>query len=182
MSDINGERDATVTLELTEGYRFRVDFDLPGVPTLLMDEPEPLGEGVGPNAARLLAAAVANCLSASALYCLERARVAVHAMRTTATASFVRNDTGRLRIGGLRVRIEPVVDDAESGRVRRCLAVFEDYCVVTQSVRGGISVEVEVLPQAGVAARPTARKADRDRQRGAGQPAAPGNRRRPNAG
>ena len=61
MSDMNEERDATVTLELTEGYRFRVDFDLPGVPTLLMDEPAPIGEGVGPNAARVLAAAVGNC-------------------------------------------------------------------------------------------------------------------------
>jgi uncharacterized OsmC-like protein len=160
VSDMNEERDATITLELTEGYRFRVDFDLPGVPTLLMDEPAPIGEGVGPNATRVLAAAVGNCLSASALYCLEKARVAVHAMRTTVTASFVRNDAGKLRIDGLRVRIEPVVDDAESGRVRRCLAVFEDYCVVTQSVRGGINVELEVLPKAGVAGSPTARKAD----------------------
>jgi uncharacterized OsmC-like protein len=159
MSDINEDRDATVTLELTEGYRFWVDFDLPGVPTLLMDEPEPLGEGAGPNAARLLAAAVGNCLSASALYCLQKARVTVHAMRTTATASFIRNDAGRLRIGGLRVRIEPLVDDADSGRLRRCLAVFEDYCVVTQSVRGGINVDVEVIPQAAVAASPAARKA-----------------------
>ena len=58
------------------------------------------------------------------------------------------------------MRIEPVVDDAESGRVRRCLAVFEDYCVVTQSVRGGINVELEVLPKAGVAGSPTARQAD----------------------
>jgi organic hydroperoxide reductase OsmC/OhrA len=80
-------------------------------------------------------------------------------MRTTATASFIRNDAGRLRIGGLRVRIEPLVDDADSGRLRRCLAVFEDYCVVTQSVRGGINVDVEVLPQAAVAASPAARKA-----------------------
>jgi hypothetical protein len=73
VSDMNEERDAIVTLELTEGYRFRVDFDLPGVPTLLIDEPTPIGEGVGPNAARVLAAAVGNCLSASALYCLEKA-------------------------------------------------------------------------------------------------------------
>lgn len=143
---MNEELDATVTLELEEGYQFRVDFGLPGVPTLVMDEPEPLGEVAGPNAARVLAAAVGNCLSASALYCLKKARVIVHRMRTTVTASFTRNEAGRLRIGGLHVRIEPEVDDAAAGRVRRCLTLFEDYCVVTQSVRDGLDVAVEVFP------------------------------------
>jgi hypothetical protein len=39
-----------LTMELQGGYRFLVDFAQPGVPPLLFDEPEPLGEGDGPNA------------------------------------------------------------------------------------------------------------------------------------
>lgn len=77
--DEHGE--VTVTLDLKDGYRFLVDFGLPGVTPLVMDEPEPLGEDAGPNAARVLAAAVANCLSASLLFCLRRARVRVRGMR-----------------------------------------------------------------------------------------------------
>jgi organic hydroperoxide reductase OsmC/OhrA len=134
----------TVTMDLQDGYRFLVDFQQDGVPALLVDEPEPLGGGDGPNAARLLAAAVGNCLSASALFCLRRARVPVRGMRTSVAASLVRNDRGRLRVGALRVQINPQLDAADEGRIERCLKLFEDYCVVTESVRAGLDVSVEV--------------------------------------
>jgi organic hydroperoxide reductase OsmC/OhrA len=134
----------TVTMDLQDGYRFLVDFQQDGVPALLVDEPEPLGGGDGPNAARLLAAAVGNCLSASALFCLRRARVPVRGMRTSVAASLVRNDRGRLRVAALRVQINPQLDAADEGRIERCLKLFEDYCVVTESVRAGLDVSVEV--------------------------------------
>jgi organic hydroperoxide reductase OsmC/OhrA len=140
--------EATVVLELEEGYRFRADLGLPGVPPLVLDEPPPLGEGAGPDAARVLAAAVGDCLSASALFCLRKARVEVRGMRTEVSVSFVRNEQGRLRIGGIGVRMRPEVARGDVGRIRRCLEVFEDFCVVTQSVRGGIDVRVEVEPVA----------------------------------
>jgi organic hydroperoxide reductase OsmC/OhrA len=148
MSDDEGFE---LTMELQAGYRFMVDFAQPGVPSLLLDEPEPLGDGDGPNAARVLAAAVGNCLSASALYCLRRARIDVQGMRTTVSASLARNESGRLRLRGIQVRITPVVDAAEHARMRRCLELFEDFCVVTQSVRGGIEVDVAVEPVAQLA-------------------------------
>jgi uncharacterized OsmC-like protein len=154
MSD---DQSFDLTMELQDGYRFLVDFAQPGVPPLLLDEPEPLGAGDGPNAARVLAAAVGNCLSASALFCLRRARIDVHGMRTTVSASLARNEAGRLRLAGIQVRITPVVDAADHGRMRRCLELFEDFCVVTQSVRSGIEVDVSVEPIAQVASSSEAR-------------------------
>lgn len=144
--------EVTVTMALQDGYRFLVDFQQEGVPGLLLDEPEPLGEGRGPNAARVLAAAVGNCLSASALFCLRKARVDVRGMRTTVRASLVRTERGRLRVGAIRVRIHPEVAAADLDRIDRCLALFEDYCVVTQSVREGLEVAVEVEPAAAAGA------------------------------
>jgi organic hydroperoxide reductase OsmC/OhrA len=143
------EEGFSFTMDLQDGYRFLVDFDQEGVPALVMDEPEPLGKGAGPNAARVLAAAVGNCLSASALYCLRRARIELHGMRTTVSGSLERNDAGRLRVKGIQVRIEPVVDESQQPRMRRCLELFEDFCVVTQSVRAGIEVDVAVEPISG---------------------------------
>ena len=40
---------------------------------------------------------------------------------------------------------------AEQRRMRRCLELFEDFCVVTQSVRSGSEVDVAVEPVAELA-------------------------------
>lgn len=137
-----------ISMELQKGYEFLVDFHQDGVAPLLADEPPPLGEGHGPGASKLLAAAVGNCLSASALFCLSKARVEVTNMRTTVSFTRVRNEENRLRIGAIRVEIKPEVAEEDIPRMKRCLELFEDYCVVTQSVRGGIDVVVEVQPLA----------------------------------
>jgi len=131
-------------LEQIDGYRFRVEFDLEGVDALMTDEPAPLGEGTGPNPSRLLAAAVANCLSASLLFCLQKSRVEGAKVRTTVSAGMARNQRKRLRIGGFDVRIE-VSGVTDEARLERCLGLFEDFCVVTESVRHGVPVNVEVV-------------------------------------
>jgi organic hydroperoxide reductase OsmC/OhrA len=139
---------ARITLELKQGYQFQVQFDQPGAPPLLMDEPPPLGEGHGPNAARVLVAAVANCLGASLLFCLRRSRVDVSGLTLTADVAFARNERGRMRIGSIAVAIHPEVAAADRERMSRCLELFEDFCLVTGSVRSGIDVQVSVEPVA----------------------------------
>lgn len=142
------EKAFSVTLELDSGYRFHADFGQEGIPPLLTDEPPPLGEGAGPNPARLLAVAVGNCLAASALFCLRKARVDVRALRAAVDVALARSARERLRITGIHVRLEPEVAPGDMARMGRCLELFEEFCVVTQSVRDGIDVKVEVEPVA----------------------------------
>ncbi len=137
----NGE--LTVSLELIDEYRFNVSFERAGV-DLLMDEPEPLGDGAGPNATAVLSAAIGNCLSASLLFCLRKAKIEPQGVRTTVRTALERNERGRLRIGETRVEIR-LDADAPPDRMSRCLEVFEDFCIVTQSVRGGLDVDVAVV-------------------------------------
>jgi hypothetical protein len=59
-----------------------------------------------------------------------------------------RNDAGRLRITGGHVALCPQVAAADLPGIGRCLDIFEDFCVVTQSVRGGIDLRVTVEPSA----------------------------------
>ena len=135
-----------ISIDAGPGYLQTVSFDLPGVATLVLDEPEPLGTGAGPNPARVLAAAVGGCLGASLTFCLRKSHVEVSAMKTTVRGLLARNDKGRLRVASLSVTLEPVVPSRAQERMPRCLSVFEDYCIVTASIRAAIPVDVRVMP------------------------------------
>jgi organic hydroperoxide reductase OsmC/OhrA len=112
----------------------------------VLDEPPPLGGDKGPNASRLIGAAVANCLSASLLFCLAaKFRQSIGPLRTKAHGTLVRNDKGRLRIDRVDVTIQMAEAAADLPHLERCLAQFEDFCVVTESVRHGIAVSVRVV-------------------------------------
>jgi uncharacterized OsmC-like protein len=138
-----------ITLERIAGYRFRTDFGVAGIPPLVVDEPPPLGENAGPNPARLLAAAIGDCLSASLIFCLAKARVEVGDVDVRVVGTFRRNERKRLRIGGLDVTIEVDTRGADPDGIGACLEAFEDFCVVTASVRKGIDVTVTVFDAAG---------------------------------
>jgi organic hydroperoxide reductase OsmC/OhrA len=123
---------------------FRVGFDVEGVSSLVVDEMKPVGGGLGPNPSRLLSAAVGHCLSSSLLFCLKKARVGVKKLETTVKANVERNKEGYLRIAQLDVQVQLEVNEEDKTRVSHCLTLFENYCTVTQSVRQGIEVKVDV--------------------------------------
>lgn len=138
-----------VTVERKEDFQFSVDFGMEDVPTLTVDEPAPMGDGDGPNAARLLAAAVGNCLAASLVYCLGKAKADPGNVTATVTGTLARTHRGRLRIPELQVVLSVDAVPGLESQMERCLDLFEDYCIVTQSVRSGIDVLVEVRPGIG---------------------------------
>lgn len=145
MSETAVVHEFQITLEQTQDYEFKVKFDKPQFADLALDEPAPLGRDSAPNAARILAAAIGNCLSASLLFCARKSKVELGPIRTSVRAEIVRNERGRLRIGKVAVEIDPGLSGEAMARAARCLDLFEDYCVVTQSVRQGIDVDVSVV-------------------------------------
>jgi uncharacterized OsmC-like protein len=133
------------TLKLLEGYKFKAEFDIAGVPSLTVDELVPIGESAGPNPTRLLSVAIGHCLSSSLLYCLQKARIKVKDLQTTIRANVARSEQGYLRITSIDAKILLEVNEEDKSRVSRCLEIFENYCTVTQSVRRGINVNVDVV-------------------------------------
>ncbi len=138
------EQPIRVTLDQEDGYAFRIGFDDAALAPLLADEAAPLGSGRGPNPARLLLAAIANCLSASLLFALRKYRNAPGPLHAEIVATPMRNAEGRWRIPKASVEIRLAEGGEAHAQLERILAQFEQFCLVTQSVREGIDVEVTV--------------------------------------
>ena len=139
-----------IELELIDKLQFNVKFDLPDVPDFLMDEPPIFGgSGLGPNAARAIAAGVSNCLSASLTFCLRKAKANLIGMKTIAQGTVGREE-GLLRLQKIDVKIYPKLGSEEDlEKLERCKGLFEKYCIVTESIRKGLPVDIEIVHEIG---------------------------------
>jgi uncharacterized OsmC-like protein len=133
-----------ITIDQVRDFEFRIRFDREGLADLMTDEPPPHGGGAAPNPSQLLAAAVGNCLAASLVFAARKARLGLNALHAEVNTAYTRNERGRLRIGRIDVRIDPEFAAGDEGRVQRVLDLFEDFCVVTQSVKHGVEIGVQV--------------------------------------
>jgi organic hydroperoxide reductase OsmC/OhrA len=146
--DMRGQSERRFKVELTHQGRFRFvsQASEDGVPhgaTFPSDEPDPVGENSGPSTPALLGAALGHCLSASLLEALRHAHLEVLGCETEAVAVVKPNEGGNPRIDRVDVTIRPHLAES-SPRMKRCADVFENHCTVTQSVRRGVDVRVNV--------------------------------------
>jgi uncharacterized OsmC-like protein len=139
------DTEFTTKLDQVKDYEFTASFDKDVLGKLTMDEPAPLGSEKGPNASRVLSSAVGHCLTASLIFCLQKSRIPLKHVITNVRTTLTRNEAGRWRVQGIKVDInaEPL-NEQDRERMKRCLEIFEDFCIVTQSVRKGINIEVGV--------------------------------------
>lgn len=139
------ENQIQIKLVQQADFRFAADFGSAAIPALITDEPAPLGSGQGPNPEQMLGAAVANCLSASLLFAMRKFKNDPSPLQAAATVNPVRNSQNRMRIGSIAVDLRLGVAASSITSLDRILAQFEDFCVVTQSVRTAIPVAVRVM-------------------------------------
>lgn len=139
-----------IRVELSQRHDYRFDIAFGGeVPLLTSDEPAPLGTGLGPSPVQLLCAAVGNCLSDSLLFACRKFKQLPEPIQCAVTAEVGRNSDNRLRVLRMNAQIRLGVLAASLEQLDRVLAQFEEFCTVTQSVREGIPISVEVFDSAG---------------------------------
>lgn len=140
------KKPLVIELRLLENFLFEIDFGEFG--NIMTDESPPVGGGEGPEPGMMLAASVANCLAASLLFALRKHKSDPKGLRAT-----VEIETGRvdryLRITGLHVKLHLESAQQDLPGLDKALEQFENFCVVTQSVRQGIPTSVEVFDGSG---------------------------------
>ena len=136
-----------VALTQKQDYQFEIVFGA-AVPSLVGDEPAPLGAGSGPSPVQLLAAAVGNCLSDSLLFALRKFKQQPEPLQCEVQAQVGRNADGRMRVLQIKAVLTLGVPAHTLQHLDRVLAQFESYCTVTQSVGQGIDVVLEVYDSA----------------------------------
>jgi organic hydroperoxide reductase OsmC/OhrA len=63
--------------------------------------------------------------------------------------TIVRNEKKRLRIGRIDVALQMSEVLSGAPKMKRCMNLFEDFCVVSDSIRNGIPIGVEVRDHTG---------------------------------
>ena len=139
----------SANLKQEQDFRFAIHFS-DGMPILYGDEPPPLGKATGPSPSQLLAAAVGNCLSDSLLFALRKFKQNPEPIQAEVAATIERNGENRLRIVNINVKLTLGVPGKSLAHLDRALAQFEEFCIVSQSVRQGIPITVEVYDSGGL--------------------------------
>lgn len=138
-----GESTVHIQLKQRNDYQFDIAFG-GDVPSIMGDEPAPLGSGQGPSPVQFLAAAVGNCLSDSLLFALRKFKQTPEPITCDVTAEVGRNAEGRVRVLSMRAVLTLGVPATALEHLDRVLSQFEAFCTVTQSVGQGIPITIEV--------------------------------------
>jgi uncharacterized OsmC-like protein len=143
MSD---EKKTKVGLKLEENMIFKCDLGEMKVKDCYIDETHKEEvDMMGPNPSRMLGVAVLGCLSSSFIFCLKKKDFTLDNLKAEAEVTVARNDKGFWRVAKIDVNIDIEIDDPEARkRADQCRKMFEQYCLVTQAVREGIDVEVNL--------------------------------------
>jgi len=136
----------TVRLKLEKDMIFKCDMGNMKVKECYIDDTnEEEFDTWGPNPSKLLASAVLGCMSASLVFCVGKKGLKFDDFESEAEYVAERNDKGFWRVKEINVKLKPTTnDESVIKRLKHCEKFFEDYCVITQSVRQGITVNAQL--------------------------------------
>ncbi|MEJ2296093.1 MAG: OsmC family protein [Candidatus Lokiarchaeota archaeon] len=115
-------KKVNVGLSLEEGMIFKCELGEMKVEDCYVDDEHDTEASMwGPNPSRMLGMAVMGCLSSSFIFCLKKKGLSLDDLKTTAEVTIARNEKGFW-----------------------CKKFWQQFCLVTEAVREGIDVDVNL--------------------------------------
>ncbi|MFW9827519.1 MAG: OsmC family protein [Candidatus Thorarchaeota archaeon] len=102
-------------------------------------------EKVGPSPVKLLALSILGCLAASFLFCIKKRGLSLANLEGKAETTVARNNKGLWRIKKINISLIPKTNDIIiKKRIEQCKKFFEKYCIISESVRLGIDIDLNI--------------------------------------
>jgi len=147
------EEDSIVEIRLERDLIFKTNIGLGQYNDFFIDETLDNNKDLkGPDAAQMLGMAILSCLSASLIFCLNKRELKPDDFDARGEIAVKKIEKGYTRIKEINVKITPKTEDeATLKRINQCIKemksgkmMFEENCIITESVREGIKVNVEI--------------------------------------
>ena len=135
-----------VGLKQKEELIFKCDLGSLNNVNLYIDEKNKKeNEKIGTSPAKLLALSVLSCLALSFSFCLKKENFSLSGFEGNAEVIITRNDKGFWRVKKINVEMNPKIDTPKMRkRADQCRKFFEQYCIISESLRSGFEVNVNL--------------------------------------
>ena len=137
----------SLSIGLYSDYQQIVDFRMPGVAVLGLDESPPLGRGWGPSPAHLFGSAFGACLGAALLRELRARRIEVLDLRTEVSVGVHLDSLGDRHLTNLDVRLSPVLTRRADVERMPTPDALIDHSLIAGGIRTDLGCRIAITPQ-----------------------------------
>jgi uncharacterized OsmC-like protein len=136
-----------LAINLYSDYQQIVDFRMPGVAVLGLDERRPLGHGWGPSPVQLLGSALGACLGSALLRAIRDAGAEVTDLRTDVSGRIEKDRLDRAHVVSITVRLSPVVSARSALEAVPSPERLAKLSMVADVLRSDLGLWIAITPE-----------------------------------
>ena len=137
----------SITVHHSRDYQQIVDFRLPGVAVLGLDECPPLGKSWGPSPVHLLGSAVGACLAGALIRDLHHTGVTLIDLHSRVSGKIRKDTLGRAHVASLGVRLTPIVSNRADLDVMPSPERLAELSMVADALRTDLPLWIAITPE-----------------------------------
>ena len=128
-------------------YQQIVDFRLPGVAVLGLDECPPHGRSWGPSPVHLLGSAVGACLAGALIRAVHQGGATLIDLHSHVSGTIRKDTLGRAHVASLSVRLTPIVSSRDDVDVMPSPERLAELSMIADALRTDLPLWIAITPE-----------------------------------